>query len=113
MNITEAFKLHHTVRHESGKASAVQFPAFGFSLLTVGEKCYVIQELHDGIAINGKSYDEQQAQAFVVRLIQQTGISFAHGWRPLSPQSSNQGKFAGIIGTCLIVYLLIRRVFHH
>jgi hypothetical protein len=110
MNIAEALKHGSVATHISGRASVRAFEDLGFSLLTVGDTTFVVQDLDDAIAINGVPRDEDQIRAFALRLIRETGISFAHGWKPNSRSQRNRGWVAGMVGMCLVLAYLIRHI---
>ena len=110
MNITKALKRGSIAEHRSGKATVLAFEDMGFSLLTVNDVTFVIQDLEDITAINGVLHDQEQVQTFAENLIRGTGVSFEYGWRPRSRPRRARGQIAGVMGLCLACVYLVRRL---
>ncbi len=109
MNITNALKHGSVAEHRSGKATVLAFEDMGFSLLTVNDVTFVIQDLEETTAINGVQRNQDQVQTFAENLIHETGISFERGWRPRSRRW--RGQIAGAMGLCLVLVYILRRIF--
>ena len=111
MNIINALKHGSLAEHRSGKATVQAFEDMGFSLLTVNGVTSVIQDLEEATAINGVPRDQSQVETFAENIIRETGISFERGWRSQSRSRRRSRQVAGVMGLCLALIYILRRMF--